>query len=112
MGLLRVASQESKTITLGEEGDFIVVRSDISKRDFNALAARMPQGVADGNVSFSQASEFSGFLFGALVTGWSLSEGTPTVEEYEGLSAEGANAIDAALADHFSSLLPDSAEGK
>lgn len=110
MGLLRKASEEVKTINLTDD-DFIVVRADISKRDFNALAAQMP-ATPDGQVTIPEATRFSSVLFGTLVVGWSLTEGTPSVEDYESLAAEGANAIDSALADHFASLLPDSAEGK
>lgn len=111
MGILRRATEEVKQLML-DDTDYIVVRADISKREFNALAAKMPQTAEGQSLTIPEAMAFQGELFSTLVTGWSLSEGTPSLEDYNGLSAEGASAIDTALADHFASLLPSSAEGK
>lgn len=110
MGLLRRASTETKQLELGDEGDFLVVRADISKREFNALASVMPRNSEE--LSIAEAAEFAGVLFDALVVGWSLDGEKPTTEDYLGLSAAASTTIDAALAEHFASLLPDSAEGK
>lgn len=109
MGLFRKASVETVQLPVGDEGDFLVVRSDISKREFNALASAMPKQAE--NLSIAEASDFSVALFEALVVGWSLDE-EATAEAYLGLTAAASNAIDSALAEHFSSLLPSSAEGK
>jgi hypothetical protein len=111
MGLFRKASTETKQLPVGDEGDFLVVRTDISKREFNALAEQMPKQAEEG-LSIAEAAGFSSVLFETLVVGWSLDEGAPTADDYLSLSAAGSNAIDAALAEHFASLLPDSAEGK
>lgn len=113
MGILRKANTETKTVYL-DESDYIVVRADISKREFNALVARMPNVNTDGEASLTigEASAFSRVLFETLVVGWSLSEGQPTVEDYDSLAAEGANVLDTKLAEHFETLLPTSAEGK
>ena len=111
MGILRRATEEVKNIYL-DDTDYIVVRADISKREFNALAAKMPQTAEGGTLTIPEAMAFQSELFATLVVGWSLQDGNPTVEEYEALSAEAGSAIDSALADHFSSLLPSSAEGK
>lgn len=111
MGILRKATDETKNINL-DETDYLVVRADISKREFNIIASQMPRNVEAAGLSVEDASAFSGFLFDTLVLGWSLSEGKPSIEDYEALSAESGNAVDAALADHFGSLLPSSAEGK
>jgi hypothetical protein len=112
MGILKTASTTTKTIML-DETDFITVRSDLSKREFNVLLGNMPAGVqADGGgLSLAEATKFQEFLFGALVVGWSL-DVPATVEEYNGLSAASAQAIDEKLGEHFESLLPSSAEGK
>lgn len=111
MGILRKASDEYVNLSL-DETDFITVRADISKREFNALAANMPTTGEGGSLTPEQATGFGAYLFDTLVVGWSLFDGKPTVDDYLGLSAESGQAIDAALAGHFESLLPTSAEGK
>lgn len=111
MGILRKATEEVKTIML-DETDYIVVRADISKREFNVLASSMPQTGDGGTLTIPQAVEFQSELFTTLVVGWSLAPGKPTSDDYNELSAEAATAIDSVLAEHFESLLPSSAEGK
>jgi hypothetical protein len=112
MSILRTASKETTKIML-DDTDFIEVRSDLSKREFNALASGMPQNIGtDGSgLSLTEATKFQTFLFESLVVGWSLKE-KPTVEAYEALSAAAAQAVDEKVASHFESLLPSSAEGK
>ncbi len=113
MSILRKASEGTKTIKLVEDDDdYIVVRADISKREFNALAAAMPNNGQGGELTIPEAVVFTKFLFETLVVGWSLDDTKPTGEAYDELSAEGATAVDAILAAHFESLLPTSAEGK
>lgn len=131
MGILRKASVETKKIALpveyngigknrvavlrdptGEE-DYVEVRTDISKRDFNRFIAFLPARTVseEEGMTPSEATELQKGLFETLVTGWSLD--TPaTVEEYEGLSNEGASEIDTALAEHFKSLQPSKQEEK
>lgn len=111
MGVLRKASDETKRIDL-DETDYIVVRADITKREFNTLAGQMP-AVGDGaTLSVGDAASFQKVLFETFVVGWSLYEGKPTVEDYEGLAADAGLAVDTKLAEHFESVLPSSAEGK
>jgi len=111
MSILRKASEETKKVML-DETDYIVVRADISKREFNVLAGKAPISAEGRAISMSEAVGFTADLFLTLVVGWSLFEGTPTAEDYQGLSAESAAAIDSKLAEHFEALLPTSAEGK
>lgn len=111
MGILRKASAETKTIML-DETDYITVRADISKREFNALVAHMPQKADGAAMTIVETTAFTAQLFDTLVLGWSLAEGKPGMNDYEELSAEAATVIDAALAEHFETLLPSSAEGK
>jgi hypothetical protein len=82
MSILRKASAETTKVMLDDQ-DFLVLRSDISKREFNDLASNMPAGADDGKMSMTEA-----------------------------LAAESANAVDEAIAKHFESLIPSSAEGK
>jgi hypothetical protein len=112
MGILRKATEETKQIAL-DETDYIVVRADITKREFNTLAGSMPP-VSEGGagLSVAQASDFQKSLFETLVVGWSLNDGKPTVDDYESLAAEAGLVVDTKLAEHFESLLPTSAEGK
>jgi hypothetical protein len=111
MGILRKASTETKKLDLNED-EYLIVLADISKRDFNRLASQMPTKAEGENLTVEEATGFAAQLFGALVVGWSLSDGKPTVEDYEELSAEAGNAVDSLLVDHFQSLMPTSAEGK
>jgi len=111
MSIFRKATEETKQLSIGDEGDFLVVRADISKREFNALAAKMPTGGGE-NISIAQAADFTAVLFDTLVLAWSGGEGKPSGEDYLNLTAGVATLIDAALSEHFASLLPDSAEGK
>lgn len=112
MGILRRATTETQKIELGE-GDFIVVRMDISKRDFNRFVSYLPSRTVseDNGMTPSEATELQKGLFETLVTAWSLDE-EPTVEAYENLSNEGAAVIDTALAEHFKSLQPSKQEEK
>ena len=113
MGILRRASDAVKRIALGEE-DWIEVRSEVSKREFNNIAEHMPisHGKTVEEMSLPEAMTFQSYLFDTLVVAWSLADGKPTLEDYFSLSAEAANAVDAAVAEHFESLVPSSAEGK
>lgn len=112
MGILRTASTSTKVIEL-DETDFIKVRADLSKREFNELVSHMPAGVEkDGTgLSLADATKFQEFLFGTFVVGWSLDE-PATVEAYNALSVEAGQIVDEKLGEHFESLLPSSAEGK
>jgi len=129
--LLRKASAETKRIALPveyetkgkeriaimrepKEGeDFIEVRTDIAKRDFNRFISYLPGRTVneDEGMTPSEATELQKGLFETLVTGWSL-DVEPTVAEYESLSNEGATAIDTALAEHFRALQPSKQEEK
>lgn len=116
MSILRKASTDTKQLYLdAEQTEYLVVRSDLSKKEFNVLVAKMPITVGQTDsegMTIPQATEFQKSLFEALVVGWTLDAADPTIADYEDLSAEGATAVDTALADHFASLLPTSAEGK
>lgn len=111
MSILRKATEGTVTIKL-DDTDFIVVRSDISKREFNNLAQNMPNNGSSEGLTIPDAVKFQKFLFETLVVGWSLDDGRPDGQDYDELAAEAATAIDSVLATHFESLLPTSAEGK
>lgn len=115
MSILRKASVESKRIPLGGEGseDWIDVRVEIAKRDFNRFIGFLPSRMVDeaSGMTPAEAIELQKGLFETLVVGWSLDE-EPTVAAYESLENEGAAAIDEALAEHFKSLQPTKAEEK
>lgn len=124
MGILRRANSETKRIPLTANGpvmdrepqegeDFIEVRVDIAKRDFNRFIAYLPgrEVTKDSGMTPAEATELQKGLFETLVTGWSLEE-QATVEAYESLSNEGATVIDTALAEHFKTLQPSKQEEK
>jgi hypothetical protein len=114
MSILRLATATPKRIPLSEDGDYIDVRSEISKRTFNELIQLMPKGL-DGseestkNMDMADAFRFQNDLFRIFVTGWSL-EADPTPENYEELERSAGEAVDKALGDHFASLAPSDKE--
>jgi hypothetical protein len=131
MALLRKASVETKKIALPVEyegegdakvallrepkkgEDFIEVRLEIAKRDFNRFIGFMParEVSEDDGMTTAEAIELQKGLFECLVVGWSLDE-PATLVAYEELENEGATAIDTAVAEHFRTLSPSKAEEK
>jgi hypothetical protein len=108
MSLLRLAKSDSKRIELGE-GDWIEVLADISKRTFNEIAVSMPTDIADNGLTVQQAVDFQRGLFDVFVKAWSL-DVPATVDNYDLLSRESADAIDMAVAKHFEALTPSQTE--
>lgn len=115
--MLRLASRDTKTLPIGDDGE-IIVKNAISKRDFNRLLSLFPDTV-DGERGFTpgEAVEYTAGLFEVFVTGWNATDldGNPvaaTRENYLDLDRDGASAIDAALIDHFNSLTPTETERK
>lgn len=131
MGILRRANTETRKIALpvefegvgknrvavlrepAEGEDFIEVRLEIAKRDFNRFISYLPgrEVTKESGMTPAEATELQKGFFETLVTGWSL-DTEPTVDEYEGLENEGATAIDTALAEHFKTLQPSKQEEK
>lgn len=111
MGFLRLAKTDTKRIEL-PEGDWIDVRADISKRDFNRLISFMPDREVSEEAGLlpAEAMEFQKGLFEALVVGWSA-DVPPTIDNYLALSNDAGQEIDRLLAEHFASLTPTRAEG-
>lgn len=104
MALLRLVGDATKPIPLGEDGDYIVVKSDISKRVFNRLLGIMPRQKAEGeDFTIEDGLNFQQSLFDIFVVGWSL-DVPATLDNYLDLSTEAAEAVDAAVAKHFESL--------
>lgn len=112
MGILKRASGELKSISLGDEGDYLKVKSDISKRDFNTLINAMPdREISEENgLTIQEGAKFAESLFELLVEGWSLDEGKPTLEDYMELTPEASGAVDKALIDHFNDMTPKADE--
>jgi len=112
MSVLRLASKESKRISIGDGDDYLEVRQDISKRDFAKLIKILPSNLdAEKGMTLDDADNFSAGLFDLLVVGWSLKDDAgnpiiPTVEVYYSLSRDAAIAVDTVLVEHFNSLTP------
>jgi hypothetical protein len=106
---LRRASDETEMIDLGD-GDWVKVRSDVSKKVFRRVVKHMPnRDISVGGLSPDEGMEFQAALFEALVTEWSLPT-PPTVEEYEALKREDVEVLDTKLAEHFSRFTPTPVE--
>ena len=110
MGILRLASEESKRIPL-DESDWIEVKSEVSKKTFNKMVAVMPTAVEKDGLTPVMATEFQSSLFDLLVTGWSLPQ-EPTVENYESLDIDAARAVDDKLMEYFSELTVGASDAK
>lgn len=112
MGVLRLASTATTKLDLGD-GDFIEVRTDLSRQDYNGLLRSFPDNYdADKGFSTSEALDFGSSLFKLLVTGWSLDGVAPTVDNYLALERNGSNVVDEKLVEHFNSLLASPTETK
>lgn len=110
MGILKFASNETKRIDLGED-DWIEVKSDLSKRTFNALMTAMPNREVseEHGLTLNEGLHFAEALFTALVTAWSAPQAV-TLENYLELDNAAASAIDAKLVEHFGSIAPNQDE--
>lgn len=108
--LLRFASADTQQLDLGD-GEFLEVKSDISKRDFNNLIKKMPQDIdTEKGIRPGQATDLGVALFDTLVVGWSFEGVEATVDNYLRLTRPAADAVDAKLSEHFSSLTPTEEE--
>jgi hypothetical protein len=105
MGILRIADITATTRIEHESGDWIEVKSNLAKRDINAILLALPPEVLQGGSEFSYEAAVGSAeaLFSALVVGWSL-DMPPTVESYLSLTGDGAAWIDSSLYTHFNSL--------
>lgn len=116
MSVLRLATNNVKRIALGgSEEDFIDVKVDLSKRDFNRLVTALPTDIGETGLTPEAAESFTAFLFEAFVVGWSVTDDAgnpvlPTLETYYNLTRDGATLIDNALIEHFNGLTPDEEE--
>lgn len=110
MGILKFASAETKRIEL-DGGDWLDVKTDLSKRVFNELLAAMPNReiTEESKMTLSEGLVFAEALFKALVVGWSAPEEV-SVENYLELDNSAASAIDAVLVEHFGTLTPSAEE--
>lgn len=109
---LRLVTRSTRRIDLSEEGDWIEVKEDISRRDFNRILSTLPQGsdgVDEDSITFGVADEFAQGLFEVFVTAWSL-DVPPTLDNYNLLTRDSATEIDSAITDHFNSLTPTQEE--
>jgi hypothetical protein len=109
MGILRLASTDTKRVDLGD-GDYLEVRSDLSKRDFNGILKGLPADYdTDKGFSPGQADDFTIALFQTLVVGWSL-DVPASVDNYLSLERSAATAVDEALMAQLNSISPDAKE--
>lgn len=103
---IKFATDETVRLPIGDDG-FIEVRKDMSKREFNALMAAMPNREIsqDSGLTLQEGLTFQNALFEALVVGWSATE-PATVENYLRTNRETADTIDKVLIEHFGAISP------
>lgn len=112
---LRLASADTVDLPLSD-GDWVRVRTEIAKRDFNKFIKYMPgrevsKDNPDTKLTPAEAVELQTGMFEALVVAWSAPM-PATVESYLNLGTESAGELDEALANHFKSLTPSKEEEK
>jgi hypothetical protein len=104
MGFLELVNTTETKRFEHESGDWIEVKANVSKREVNAIAKRLPTSAyaenEDGSWTAEVAVGTAEALFGALVVGWSLPV-PATVENYLALKGEPAAWIDQQLFQHF-----------
>ena len=112
---LRLVSNAPTRIDLGD-GDWLDVRSDISKKQFNTLLKALPAGFGEEN-SFTpgESDDFVAAIFEAFILDWSLvdEEGNPvpaTRENYDNLERQAATIVDTAIMEHFNAQNPTDEE--
>jgi len=104
MGLLHIVDQTETTQIDGEDGDFVIVRTNLTKRDMNTIVRGIPRSaMTEEGDNLEMALQTPEVLFGVLVTGWSL-DVPPTVENYGLLPPEATNWLDGVLLEHFNSM--------
>lgn len=113
---LRLVRRSTARIAIGED-DWLDVRQDISRRQFNELMRILPDdfGEDESKVSIDVALSFSEFLFETFVVDWSVRDelGEPVeanLENYQNLTREAASLVDEAVREHFNSLSPSKDE--
>lgn len=111
MPLLRLASSDVDRLFLDDsKTDWVEVKHEISKRERNAIIAKMPvrpgaKSEDDIELTPTEALDFQSSLFEAFVVGWSAAF-EPTLDNYLNLPSDAVDAIDLLLAEHFRALAP------
>ena len=110
---LKRTSGESTRIELAD-GDWVEVRTDISKRSMNRLMSYFPsrsqEDIKENGITTEEGLEFQTGLFEVLVTAWSVDD-SPSVGTYLELEAgDGVAELDEKLANHFEALMPSKEE--
>ena len=111
MGLIRLANETGKNLPVGTDGDFVIVREEISKRTRNRLILQVPQrdDIEETGLTIGEGLDFQPALFAELVIGWSA-ELDCNMDNYLALAPEAADAIDEVLAEYFSEMMPTKEE--
>lgn len=111
MSLIRLASTETVDLPIGDDGDIVTVRKELSRRERNNLVVGFPVFKEGDTLTPEQGLAFQKVLFESLVTGWSA-DLPCNIETYEALPPAVSDLIDKALADHFAAMMPSAEETK
>jgi hypothetical protein len=109
MGFLRTVDTAATTTVKHEQGDFLTLRSNLSKREMNIVLGSLPaesfEKIGDNEVKFTfrEGMGMAEGLFEALVVAWSLDE-PPTARAYLALDPEPAAWVDSVLFEHFADV--------
>ena len=109
--LIRLARTEGINLPVGDDGDFVIVREELTKKERNALIKKMPDraNIGETGMTVAEGVEFQNDLFEALVLGWSA-DMEASVENYLALPPAATDAIDEVLAKHFADMVPSKEE--
>lgn len=109
---LRLVSKKTKRLEL-VENDWVEVRDDLSRRDFNRIIQSLPvtrEGLDTDNIDLETATAFAEALFDVFVTDWSVSDEdgnkvAATVSNYQMLARDSSQLVDEAITAHFNSFV-------
>lgn len=108
MGFLKLADQTAVKRYTHEEGDWVELREQLTKKEMNFLLRVTPDSMIepdkDSNIAvLKDAPGMAEHLFATCVVGWSL-DIEPTVENYLALEPQAGSWLDGVLYGHINTM--------
>ena len=115
---LRLVSANTTRLDIGDDGDWIEVKEDLSRRDFNRIISTLPvnrEGLNTDEIDLDTATSFAEALFDVFVEDWSVTDGDSNkvkanVANYQLLDRASSQLIDSQLSDYFNGVIAVSDE--
>lgn len=115
---LRLVSANTTRLDIGDDGDWIEVKEDLSRRDFNRIISTLPvnrDGLNTDEIDLDTATSFAEALFDVFVEDWSVTDSDSNkvkanVANYQLLDRASSQLIDAQLSEYFNGVIAVSDE--